>query len=136
MTDEVMCRTIVHKIDRWTTRNTERELTTKMLMDTNYPRLTMTPGECDASYGGTQIGGDLHDTVAIPDGYTRRKDDSILRLSAVCDEIGISAEMNCTAVKLNDMTFLRRRLPRRQDSVEHDVCYISVPPAMVRLLCF
>ena len=23
---EVMCRTIVHKIDRWTTRNTEREL--------------------------------------------------------------------------------------------------------------
>ena len=52
---EVMCRTIVHKLDRWTTRNTECELTTKMLMDTNYPRLTMTPGECDASYGGTQI---------------------------------------------------------------------------------
>ena len=67
-----------------------------MLMDANYSRLTMTPGECDTSYGGTQIGGDLHDTSAIPDGYTRRKDDSIPRRSAVCDEMGISAEMNCT----------------------------------------
>ena len=133
---EVMCRTIVHKFDRWTTRNTERELTTKMLMDTNYPRLTMTPGECDASYGGTQIGGDLHDTSAIPDGYTRRKDDSNLRRSAVCDEIGISAEMNCTAVELNDMTFLRRRLPRRQDSAEHDECYISVSAGRGEIVVF
>ena len=32
----------------------------------------------------------------------------------------------CTAVKLNDVTFLRRRLPRRQDSVEHDKSYIGV----------
>ena len=34
--------------------------------------------------------------------------------------------MNCTAVELNDVTILRRRLPRRQDSAEHDECYISV----------
>ena len=59
---EVMCRAMVHNVDIWTTRNTERELATKMLMDTNYPRLTTTPGECDASYRGTHIGGDLHDT--------------------------------------------------------------------------
>ena len=94
----------------------------------------MTPGECDASYRGTQIGGDLHDTSAIPDGYTRRKDNSILRRSAVCDEISILAEMNCTAVELNDMTFLRQRLPRRQDSAEYDECYISV--SVIRLLFF
>ena len=88
---EVMCRAMVHNVDRWTTRNTERELATKMLMDTNCPRLMMTPGECDASYRGTQIGCELHDTVAISDGYTRRKDDDILRRSAVYVEIDISA---------------------------------------------
>ena len=31
---EVMCRAMVHNVDRWTTRNTERELATKLLMDT------------------------------------------------------------------------------------------------------
>ena len=89
---EVMCQTIVHKLDRWTTRNTECELITNMLIDTDSPRLTVTPGECHASYGGIQIRGNLrkaHDTLAIPDGYTRRKDDRILRRSAVCDEICI-----------------------------------------------
>ena len=86
---EVMCRAMVHNVDRWTTRNTERELATKMLMDTNCPRLTMTPGEGDASYRGTQIGCELHDTLAISDGHTRRKDDDILRRSAVCVEFVI-----------------------------------------------
>ena len=59
---EVMWRTMVHNVDRWATRNTECELTTKMLLDTNCPRWRMTPGEGDAS---TQIGGELHDTLAI-----------------------------------------------------------------------
>ena len=59
---EVMCRRMVHNVDRWTARTTESELDTKMLMDTNCPRLTMTPCEDDASYKGTQIGGELHDT--------------------------------------------------------------------------
>ena len=86
----------------------------------------MTPGEDDASYRGTQIRGEIHDTLAISDGHTRRKDDDILRRSAVCVEIVIPADMNCTKVELNDMTILRRRLPQRQDSVEHDECYISV----------
>ena len=71
---EGMCRAMVHNVDRWTTRNTERELATKMLMDTNCTRLTISPGECDASYRGTHSGGELHDTLAISDGYTRRKD--------------------------------------------------------------
>ena len=83
-------------------------------------------GEGDASYRGTQIRGEVHDTVAISDGHTRRKDDDILRHSAVCVEIDIPADMNCTAVELNDMTILRRRLPQRQDSAEHHECYISV----------
>ena len=122
---EVMCRTMVHNVDIWTTRNTERELATKMLMDTNCPRLTMTPGEDDASYRGTQIGGELHDILAISDGHTRRKDDDILRRSAVCVEIDIPANMNCAEIELNDVTILRRRLPQRQDLAEHIDCYIS-----------
>ena len=100
-----------------------------MLIDTDSARLTMTPGECHASYGGTQIRSDLrqtHDTSAIPDGYTRRKDDRILRRSAVCDKIFISAEMNCTAVELNNGTFLRQRLPQRQDSAAHDKSYLYI----------
>ena len=75
---------------------------------------------------GTQIGGELHDTVAISDGHTGRTDDDILRRSAVCVEIDIPADMNCTAVELNDVTILRRRLPQRQDSAEHHDCYVSV----------
>ena len=81
-------------VDEWTTRNTKCELATKMLMYTNCPRLTMTPGESGAGYRGTQIGGDLLDTLAITDGYTRRKDDIILSRSSLCEEISISAEMN------------------------------------------
>ena len=123
---ELMCRAMVHNVDRPTTRNTERELATKILMDTNCPRLKMTPGEGYVGYRGTQIGGELQDTLAISDGHTRRKDDDILRRSAVCVEIDFPADMNCTAVELNDVNILRRRLPRRQDSAEHDECYISV----------
>ena len=123
---EVMCRRMVHNVDRWTTRNTERELATKMLMDTSCPRLTMTPGEDDASYGGTQIRGELRDTLDISDGHIRRKDDDILRRSALCVEIVIPADMKGTRVELNDVTILRRRLPWRQDSAQHDECYTSV----------
>ena len=109
---------MLHNVDRSTTRNTECELTTKMLLDTNCPRLKMTPGEGDSSYKGTQIGGELHDTLAISDGHTRRKDDDIIRRSALCVEIDIPADMNCTAVELNDVAILRRRLPQGQDSAE------------------
>ena len=130
--NEVMCRAMVHNVDRSTTRNTECEPTTKMLLDTNCPRLRMTPGEGDASYRGTQIGGELDDTLAISDGHTRRKDDDILRCSAVCVDIDIPADMNCTAVELNDVTILRRRLPQRQDSAEHHECYISVSNTAVK----
>ena len=70
---EVMCRAKVHNVDRSMTRNTERELATEMLMDTNCPQLKMTPGEGDASYRGTQIGGELHDTLAISDGHKKKR---------------------------------------------------------------
>ena len=80
---EAMCRPIiVHELDRWMTRNTECELVTTMLIDTDSPWLTVTPGECHASYGGTQIGGKLrqiYDTSAITDGYTTNPNDMILR---------------------------------------------------------
>ena len=61
---------------------------------------------------------------------------NILRRSAICDEIGVSADMNCTAVELNDVTFLRRRLPRRQDSAEHDECFIIVSTDRFRIVVF
>ena len=49
----------------------------------------------------------------------------MMTFSAVCVEIDIPADMNCTAVELNDVTIIRRRLPQRQHSVEHNDCYIS-----------
>ena len=76
-------------------------------------------------------GGDLHDTLAVPNGHNGRKDDDILRRSAVCMEVDIPADMNCTVVELNDVTILRRRLPQRQDSAEHQECYINVSDTAV-----
>ena len=105
---ETMCRAMAHNIDGSMTKNTECELTTNILLDTNFPRLRMTPGEDDASYRGTHIGGNLHDTLAISDGHTRGEDDVILRRSSVCIEVDIPADMNCTAVELSDVTILRR----------------------------
>ena len=102
---ETMCRAMVHNIDGSTTRNTGCVFTTNRLLATNYPRLKMTPGEYDASYGGTRIGGDLHDAVAISDGHTRRKDEDILRRSAVWVAVDIPTDMNCTVVELSDVTF-------------------------------
>ena len=45
---DVMCRpTIVHELDRRTTMNTEYgKLDTIILIDTDSPRFTVTPGEC------------------------------------------------------------------------------------------
>ena len=124
---ETMCRAMVHDIDRSTTKNTECVFTTNMLLAKNCPRLQMTPGEDDASHRGTQIGGDLHDTLAVPNGHNGRKDDDILRHSTVCMEVDIPADMNCTVVELSDVTILRRRLPQRQDSAEHQECCIMFP---------
>ena len=80
----------------------------------------------DTSYGGTRIGGDLHDTVAISEDHTRRKDEDILRRSAVCVEADIPADMNCTVVELSDVTIRRRRSPQGQDSAEHKKCCTNV----------
>ena len=128
---ETMRRAMVHNIDGLTTRNTGCVFTTNRLLATNYPRLKMTPGDYDTSYGGTRIGGDLHDTVAISEGHTRRKDEDILRRSFVSVEVDIPADMNCTVVELSDLTILRRRLPQGEDSAEHRECCISIPNTAV-----
>ena len=86
----------------------------------------MTPGEDDASHRGTRIGGDLHDTVAILGGHTRRKDEDIFRRSAVCVEVDIPADMDCTVVELSDVTILWRRSPQGLDSAEHQEGCISI----------
>ena len=121
---EAMCRAMVHNGDRSTTKNTKCEPTTKMLLDANCPRLKMTPGEGDASYGGTQIEGELQDTLAISDGHTRRKHDNILCRCAVCVEIDIPAVMNCTAVELNDVTILRRDC--RRDRIRRNIMSVML----------
>ena len=59
-THEVMCRPRVHNVDRSTTGNTKCELSTKILVDTNCPRLEMTPGEEDASYRSTDWSAGRH----------------------------------------------------------------------------
>ena len=41
--------------------------------------------------------------------------------------------MNGTVIEMNDVSILRRRLPQRQDSAEHHVCYVSVPNMAVEL---
>ena len=56
----VSCRpAIVHGLDRKTTVNTENELDMIIRIDTDSPRLTVTPGECYASHESTQIRCDL-----------------------------------------------------------------------------
>ena len=110
---DVMCRPVIaHELDRRTTRNTENELDTIILIDTDSPRLTVTPGECHDSYG-TQIRCDIrqtHDTSAMADGYTTKPNDMILRRLAECDDNYISPEMDSVAVELYDVTFRQCRL--------------------------
>ena len=130
---ETMCRAMVHDIDRSTTEITKCVFTTNMLLATNC-RLQMTPREDDASHRGTRIGGDLHDIVAISDVHTRRKDEDIFRRSAVCVEVDIPADMDCTVVELSDVTILRRRSPQGQDSAEHQEGCISISnPAAAKI---
>ena len=116
--------------------NTENELDMIILIDTDSPRLTVTPGECYASHESTQIRCDLrhaHDTSAVTDGYTVEPNDIIFRhtsfhsdnVSAGRYEIDGSPNIDCAAVKLNDLTFRRLRLPRRDISAERDENYVS-----------
>ena len=57
---EARCRPMVHYVDRWTAGNTKYELTTKRLVDTNCPRLELTPGEDDASSRSTDWSAERH----------------------------------------------------------------------------
>ena len=128
---DVMCRpTIVHELDRKTTMNMENELDMIILIDTESPRLTVTPGECYASYGSTQIRCDLrhtHDTSAMTDSYTMKPNDMIVRRPAECDENYSSPKMDSTAVELNVLALQRLRLPQRNISAERDKNYVNVP---------
>ena len=116
--------------------NTENELDMIILIDTDFPRLTVTPGECYASHDSTQIRCDLrhaHDTSAVTDGYTVEPNYIILRhtsfhsdnVSAGRDEIDGSPNIDCAAVELNDLTFRRLRLPRRDIFAERDENSVS-----------
>ena len=74
----LLCRpVIVHRLDRTMTMNTENGLDTIMMIITDSPRLTVTPGEWYASDVLTQIRSDLRNTYDI------------------------SAAVDCNAVELN-----------------------------------
>ena len=92
---------IVHGLDRTMTRNTENGLDTIMMITTDSPRLTFTPGKCYASNVTTQIRHDIRHTHAI------------------------SATVNCNTVELNDLIFRRLSLPPENDSAGRDGKYGS-----------
>ena len=101
---------MVHEHDRKTTRNTENR-------------------HDDADRYGFSPVDELRqtrDASAMTDDYTRRKDDMILRRLAECDENYISTDIDSSAVILNDVTFRRLILPRRQISADHDKSYARV----------
>ena len=133
----LLCRpVIVHGLDRNMTMNTENGLDTIMMITTDSPRLTATPGESYTSDGTTQIRCDLRHTHVISaevDCNTVEPSDMIfLRLSlppenvsAGYDENDGSPKIDCAAVELNDLTFRRLRLPPGNVSVGHDGNYGS-----------
>ena len=63
--------------------------------DADFDSFKTAPGD---AHRGTRIGGDVHDTVAISDGHTGSTDVDIFRRSAVCLEVDIPADMDCTVV--------------------------------------
>ena len=127
-THEVMCRPMVHNVDRSTTGNTKCEMTTRRLVDMNCPLLETTPGEGDASYRSTDWSAERNTfrrtlSVSVMNGlpcavallpadklYTtiQRND------TAVCVEIDSLADMNDAVIEMNDGPILRRRLPRTE----------------------
>ena len=97
------CRPVtMHGLDRTMTRNTENGLDTiMMIITTDSPRLTVTPGECYASDVTTQIRPDLrhtHDT---------------------------SAAVNCNTVEPKYLIFRRLSLPPENESAGCDGNYGS-----------
>ena len=91
----------MHGLDRTMTRNTENGLDTIMMITTDSPRLTVTPGECYARDVTTQIRRDLRHTHDI------------------------SAAVNCNAVEPNDLIFRWLSLPPENDSASRDGNYGS-----------
>ena len=89
----------MQRLDRTMTRNTENGLYTIKMITTDSPRLTVTPGECYANDGTTQIRRDLrhiHD---------------------------ISAAVDCNAVEPNDLIFRWLSLPPENVSAGRDGNY-------------
>ena len=62
----------------------------------------------------------------LSDGHTGSRDVDIFRRSAVCVEVDIPADMDCTVVEMSDVTILRRRSPQGQDSAEHQEDCIGI----------
>ena len=91
----------MHGLDRTMTMNTENGLDTIMMITTDSPRLTVTPGEWYASYVLTQIRRDLRHTHDI------------------------SAVVDCNAVEPNDLIFRRMSLPPEDVSAGRDGNYGS-----------
>ena len=134
-THEVMCRQMVHNVDRLTTVNTTCELTTKRLVDTNCPRLESTPGEDDASYISIDWSAGRHmsgRTLSVSGMNCLLCAVALLpadklyatiqrNYTAVCVEIDSPADMNDAVIEMDDEPILRWRLPHTEvfaESVE------------------
>ena len=98
----LLCRPVIlHGLDRTMTMNTENGLDTIMMITTDSPRLTVTPGEWYASDVLPQIRRDLRQTYGIP------------------------AAVDCNAVEPNDLIFRRPSLPPEDVSAGCDGNYGS-----------
>ena len=96
----LLCRpVIIHRLDRTMTMYTENGLDTVMMITTDSPRWTVTPGEWDASDVCTQTRRDLRHTYDI------------------------SAAVDCNAVVRNDLIFRRLSLPPEDVSAGRDGKY-------------
>ena len=91
-----------------------------MKIDTESPRLTVTPGEWYASDLLATMSNDLHQMNGIPDGIGALKIDCITARGFPQID---SAAVDCDAVELDDLIFRRTSFPPDEFSAGRDGDY-------------
>ena len=151
----LLCRLVsIHRLDRTMTMYTENGLDTVMMITTDSPRLTETPGEWDASDVFTQTRHDLrhtYDISAVVDCNAVVRNDLIFRrLSLPPEDVSAghdgkygfpkidSAVADSGAVEMNDLIFRRLSLPPEYDSaaVDYDTGAVGLDDLIFRRLIF
>ena len=115
----LLCRPVImHGLDRTIPMNTENRLDMIMMITTDSPRLTVTPGEWYASDVLTQLRRDLRQTYGIPEVTGAMYDCRTVWGSPRM----YSAAVDCNAVEKN-MVFHRLSLPPEELSAGRDGNY-------------